>query len=229
MEVFECIKTRRAVRSFQQKKVTWENISLILDAGRLAPSSGNLQNWKFIVVLDNEKKQAVAKACIKQTWVAEAPVLIAIIGEPVKAERFYGDRGKLYTIQNCAAATQNMLLEAHNIGLSSCWVSAFSEEKLRDVLGAPDDTVPYAIIPIGYPDEESEEPTKFPIENVTYFNKWRGKIKNVPAYLNYYSVDIEKGVKKGKEIIEEQSKTGLEKAKEIAKKIKAKLKEKYKK
>ena len=93
MEVFECIKTRRAVRKFEKKEVTWDNVSMILDAGRLAPSSGNIQNWKFIVALDEGKRKAVAEACLQQWWIADAPVIIVIVGEPAKGKRFYGKRG----------------------------------------------------------------------------------------------------------------------------------------
>ena len=227
MEVFDCIKTRRSVRKFQKKEVSWDNVSMILDAGRLASSAGNLQNWKFIVVLDEAKRQAVAEACVKQLWLAEAPVQIIIVGEPEKAKRFYGERGaNLYTAQNCAAAAQNMLLEAHNLGLAGCWVGAFEENAIRRIFGMPSEVIPYVIIPIGHPDEKVGEPAKFPIENVTYFNNWRGKVKDVPAYFNYYSHHVHAGAKKVKEAAKKSGKTAVEKAKQVASKIKDKLKEK---
>lgn len=226
MEVFECIKKRRSCRDFQTKEVNWDKVSLIVDAGRLAPSAGNLQNWKFIVVLDGGKRQSIADACVKQQWMAKAPVHIIILGEPEKGQRFYGDRGEnLYTAQNCAAAAQNMMLEATNLGLASCWVGAFEEEKIRRTCGIPKDVTPYAIVVIGYAHSETKEPAKFPIETVTYFNGWRSKIRNVPAYFYYYGPDIQKGVKKTKEVASKASKTAFEKAKEVAEKIKEKLKE----
>lgn len=229
MEVFECIKSRRAVRKFLRKDVPWEQISLILDAGRMAPTAGNLQNFKFVVVLDEDKKKAIAEACVKQFWIAEASVLIIIIGEPEKAKRFYGERGvNLYTIQNCATAAENMMLEATNLGLGSCWVGAFPEDAIRRILSVPDEYIPYVIIPVGYPDEVAPEPAKFPIENFTYFNGWRSKIRNAPAYMGYYSVDLQKNIKKGKKAVEEASKSAMEKAKEVFQNIKEKYKEKKK-
>ena len=225
MEVFECIKTRRAVRKFEKKEVTWEEISMILDAGRLAPSSGNLQNWKFIVALDEGKKKSVAEACVNQDWIASAPVIIVVVGEHEKGKRFYGKRGaELYTSQNCAAAAQNMLLEAHNLGLGSCWVGGFNEDQIRRIFGMPEEVTPYVVIPIGYAEEEAEEPAKFPIENVTYFNGWRGKIRDVPAYFYYYSANIQKGLKKGKALAEKHGETLAEKGKELIENIKKKFK-----
>ena len=223
MEVLDCIKTRRCIRKYQKKPVPWDVVSNILEAGRFAPSAGNLQNWKFIVVLDEEKRKAIAEAALNQFWIATAPVIIVIVAEPEKTKRYYGDRGeKLYIIQDCAAATQNMLLESHNLGLGACWVGAFDEDMVRKTLGMPQEARPQAIITLGYPDEEPAEQAKHPLENVTYFNGWRGKIKDVAAYFLYYSPHIKKGVLTGKKVIEETSK-------KVAKKIKEKLEQRKKK
>ncbi len=230
MEVFDCIKSRRCVRKFLSKEVVWDKIATIIDAGRMAPSAGNLQNWKFIVVLDADKKNNVAEACLKQHWIAEAAAIIVMVGEPEKARRFYGERGaSIYTAQNCAAAAENMLLEATALGLGSCWVGAFNEEAVRRTLGMPDDVTPSIIIPIGYSAEKPEEPAKFPLENVAYFQGWRSKIRDMPAYIDYHSIALQRNIAKGKEFAEKGGKTLMEKGKEIAQKISNKLKEKYKK
>ena len=219
METFECIKIRRAVRKYLNKPVPWDDISNIIEAGRYAPSAGNLQNWKFIVVLDKDKRKAMAEASLKQFWMETAPVHIVIVAEPQKAERYYGKRGeRLYSVQNCAAAAQNMMLEAHNLGLGTCWVGAFEEEMVKRTLNIPPEARPQAIITIGYPAEQSEKPAKLPPETVMYFNKWRGKIKDVPGYFGYYSVGIQEGLKQGKEAIKKHGKKLIEKAKEKLKK-----------
>lgn len=225
MDVYECIKKRRSIRKFLKKEVDWEKISLILDAGRLAPSAGNLQNWKFIVVLDEGKRKSVAEACVKQSWIEGAPFMIVIVGEPQSAERFYGKRGSdLYTAQNCAAAAENMLLMATSLGLQGCWVGAFSEDMIKRIFGIPNYAEPFVILPFGYPDSEGEEPAKFPIEHVTYFNGWRGKIENPAAYMGYYSPGLQKRLKKGKAAAEKGAKKLAEKGKEIAESIKKKIK-----
>ena len=103
-DILDLIISRRTITSFDPKFVSWEKISRVIDAGRHAPSCGNLQNWKFILVYDAEQKQKLAEALYEQYEVTGAWVLIVICGETAKAERYYGEKGKGYTIQNCAAA-----------------------------------------------------------------------------------------------------------------------------
>ena len=227
MEVLECIKTRRGIRKYLDKPVTWDDVSMILEAGRYAPSSGNLQNWKFVVVLDKPKREAIAEASKNQLWMATAPVHIVVVGEPVKADKHYGERGKdLYTKQNCAAAAQNMMLEAHNLGLGACWVGAFDVNKVKRILAMPEEVDPQTIITIGYPDEKPVESVRLPLEAVMFFNTWRGRIRNVPAYFGYFGTDIQKGIKKSQEVLEKAGKTIAEKTKDMIDDIKEKIKKK---
>jgi len=230
MELDKCIKTRRSIRKYQQKEVPWDLVSKILDAGRLAPSAGNLQNWKFIVVLDAGKREKIAEACLHQLWVAKAPVHIVIVAEPKASERYYGTRGeRMYSVQNCAAAAQNMLLMAHGLGLGACWVGAFDERMVGKVVGLPDEVRAQIVVTLGYPAEEIAEPAKYPIENVCYFNRWRGKVRDVPDYMWDYSVVMEREAKKGKAKLIEKGKKAAEKAKSVATKIKKKIEDKQKK
>lgn len=204
MDVFEAIHNRRSVRKFLDIPVEWEKIGIILDAGAAAPSSGNLQNWKFIVVQDEKKRQALAEAALQQYWIADAPTIIVICTELRRIKQFYGVRGeRLYSIQNCAAVAENMLLAAHALGLSSCWVGAFDEDMVTRTLGIPEDAEirPQIMLPIGYADETPAKPQKFVLENLTYFDKWSrqniGKIKDIDAVLWNYRV-AERGIKAAK-------------------------------
>jgi nitroreductase len=215
MDTFECIKTRRAVRKYLDKPVPWDDVSNIIEAGRYAPSAGNIQNWKFIVVQDKDRRREIAEACLKQLWMQTAPVHIIVVSEPQKAERYYGKRGeRLYSVQNCAAAAQNMMLEAHNLGLGACWVGAFEEDMVKRILLIPPEARPQIILTIGYPSEEPDKPAKLPAEVVMYFEKWRGRVKDIPGYFGYYSVGLQKGLKKGKEAIKKHGKKLVEKVKE---------------
>ncbi|MFH1316245.1 MAG: nitroreductase family protein [Candidatus Woesearchaeota archaeon] len=202
MEVFECIKTRRSIRRYMDAPVEWEKIGRILEAGKAAPSAGNLQNWSFIVVLDQGQRSKIAEACLKQDWIAEAPVHIVVAGLPEKAKRFYGIRGeRLYTIQNCAAATENMLLMAHALGLGSCWVGAFDEDILKDAVSMPQEVRPQAVLTIGYANEQVPEPPEFTLENVMYFRDYGGqpnRIKDIPKYTKDFSIIIDRNLQKGK-------------------------------
>lgn len=85
MDVEECIKTRRSVRKYKDKPVDWDSIARILDAGKFAPSAGNIQNWKFIVARKDDVRKKLAEAAFDQDWMGEAPVHIVVVGEPEKA------------------------------------------------------------------------------------------------------------------------------------------------
>jgi len=201
MEVLECIKTRRSTRKFLDVPVEWDKVGTIVDAGRSAPTSGNLQNWKFIVVLDQDKRKEIAEACLKQFWMERAPVHIIVCAEPEKAKRFYGIRGeRLYSIQNCAASVENMLLTAHSLGLGSCWVGAFDEDMLKRSLGIPDYARPQAIIPIGYPAEKVPTPMQYQLENLVFMEAWNRKF-DLDTYLGYTSATVRDLIEKGKNAV----------------------------
>ncbi len=214
MDVFECISDRRSIRKFLDVPVEWEKIGAIINAGMLAPSSGNIQNWRFIVVRDEAKKERISEASLKQSWISSAPVVIVVCSEMKKIRQFYGVRGeRLYAVQNCAAAVQNMLLAAHSLGLGACWVGAFDENEISRILDIPtaaemrtDDTElrPQVIVPIGYPDEKPAPQLRYRIENITYLERWSrqsiGKIRDVDAVLWNYRI-AERGIKLGKELM----------------------------
>jgi len=199
MNIEECIKTRRSIRKYKVKEIDWEKIVRIVDAGKFAPSAGNIQNWKFVVVRDDSVREKLSAAAFDQDWMNDAPVHIVVVGEPSKAQRFYGARGeRLYTIQGCAAAVENMLLVAYELGLGSCWVGAFDEGKVKRVLNMTEDVVPQAIITIGYADEKPDMPSRREMEHTIYLDKWKGQGKGLKAK-GYKSVmwgDMVKDAKK---------------------------------
>jgi len=203
MDVIECIYSRRSVRKYTKAPVEWEKIGLVIEAGCHAPSSGNLQNWRFVVVTDRQKRKEIAEACLQQRWIESAPVHIVVCAEPEKAEQFYGIRGeRLYSIQNCAAAVQNMLLAAHNYGLASCWVGAFEEEMLKRSLGIPDNIRPQAVVPLGYPAETPRPTPRAPLYDKVYPNSYGTHCKDIGHVMGYHSGKVRKVLDKGKEILE---------------------------
>lgn len=201
MNVEECIKTRRSVRKYKDKAVDWDKVTRILDAGKFAPSAGNIQNWKFVVVRKENIRKKLAQAALDQDWMEVAPVHIVVVGEPEKASRFYGARGeRLYTIQSCAAAVENMMLVANELELGSCWVGAFDESKVKRALNMPEGVVPQAIITIGYADEKPEMPSKVELEHTVYLDKWWAKGQGWRAK-GYKSVAIEDTIKNTKDAL----------------------------
>jgi len=201
MDVLECIATRRSIRRFLDVPVEFEKIGNILDAGRYAPSAGNLQDWKFILVTEEETRQAVGKACVDQHWVGSAPIIIVVCTDPERTKRFYGERGNKYSLQNGAAAVQNMLLATHYQGLGSCWVGAFEDESLRRTLSIPDSVAIHAVLPIGYADEQVPTPLRLTLEHTTFIESWGNRVKDLAAFMEWYGEHVQKAIEKGKKFV----------------------------
>jgi len=175
MEVLECILTRQSIRAYDKKDVPNELIGQILEAGVNAPSAGNMQPWEFIVVKDKKIKKEIADAALRQRHVEEAPVLITVCVDPEKSGLRYAERGKtLYCFQDTAAAIENMLLTAKALGLGSCWIGAFEEEKVKSILRIPAKLRPIAILSIGFPVpyEKPRKTSRIPFENITWIDKY---------------------------------------------------------
>ncbi|MBT4446779.1 hypothetical protein HOA92_04585 [archaeon] len=226
-DIIDIIKERRTTEDFLPKYVDWDKISKIIDAGRHAPSSGNIQNWKFIVVNSPDKKRGLAEAAFGQHKITLASSLIVVCGEEDKGERYYGLRGaRLYTIQNCAAAVQNMLLEATSLGLGSKWIGAFDEDKVREICSIPAEVRPQAIVAFGYAKSIPPKPPKYPLESLVYLEKWRSKLRNPNRYLKNYSAILKGNVEEIKTVMQKTATLVKEKAAPKAKSITEKLREK---
>ncbi len=195
MEVFDCVRSRRSIRKYKDKEVEWDKVVTILEAGRLAPNAGNLQNLKFVVIRDEEKRKKISEAALDQKWMIKAPVHIVVCSEPEKTKRFYGIRGeRLYTIQDGAAAIENMLLTAHSLGLGACWIGAYEEDIVRRILTLPEQAITHAIITIGYADEKPVMPPHNRLEHFVYLENW-GQRKNIPlSSAGWWSVRVKKAV-----------------------------------
>ncbi len=203
MDALECIRTRRSVRRFSDVPVEMSKVGEILDAGRLAPSAGNLQTWRFILVVDEDKRRRIAQACLEQHWVADAPIHIVVVADSDETKLYYGERGeKVYSVQNAAAAVQNMLLAAHAVGLASCWVSAFEENQLGSLLDVPPSHRIQAVLPIGYADEKPIEPAKYKIDAVVFLESFGARLLDFPWVLEHYSFHVDKAIKKGMKLFE---------------------------
>ncbi|MFH1591038.1 MAG: nitroreductase family protein [archaeon] len=180
MDALDCIRTRRSIRKYTPRAIAMDIVGHILDAGRMAPTAGNLQNYKVILVKSKAKRAAIADACIGQDWMKTAPVHMVLVAEPQRARQFYYERGeKVYSIMNIAAIAENMGLAAWALGLGTCLVGAFDELKLQEVLGTPDYVLPYLVLTVGYPDEKPEIPDRFKLWDMVFLEGWERRIANV--------------------------------------------------
>lgn len=155
MELFEAIKGRRSIRSYTEEKVTDEEVNRILEAATWAPSACNKQSWRFVVVRKPETIEKLYKAASfstqHQIFVKKAKVVIVVCSDLEVYKTFPHKKRALglFTIQETAAATQNLLLAAHALGLGACWVSLFSDEQVKEALNFPKGMRPVVIIPLG--------------------------------------------------------------------------------
>jgi len=151
MEVKEAIRGRRSVRRFQDRPIPVRDMELLMEALRWAPSAGNLQARRFFFILDKQTRAAVAGASLAQMFIATAPLVVVACADMERISH-YGARGKnLYVIQDVAVAVENMMLQAHELGLGSTWVGAFDEAAVSGILDLPEWLVPMAVVPVGYP------------------------------------------------------------------------------
>jgi len=174
MEVKEAVKTRRSIRKYLDKNVDDSTVIELLDAARFAPSCGNVQNWKFIIVRDKEKRKRLAECCLNQSWMADAPVFIVVCNDLRAIGRMFKKRGEeLYSTQNVASAVQNILLTATSLGLGSCWVGAFDEYAVSKAVVIPDGIRPEAIVTIGYSfDKIFEVPHRHELNELCFLESW---------------------------------------------------------
>lgn len=171
--MFEAIRDRRSVREFEFTPVKDGDLEKILDAARLAPSAGNCQPLELVVVKDQAQRERLARAALGQTFIAEAPVAIVVCADIARTSRRYGRRGEeLYCIQDTAAATQNILLTAYSLGYATCWVGAFDDDAVAEVIKTPSGVRPVAIVPIGKPAEKPSPPKRMPLSKIVHKDRF---------------------------------------------------------
>ena len=170
MDVSEAIRKRRSIRKYQARKVENDKIERVLEAGRLAPSAKNLQEWSFIVVRDDGRRRRLAEAAKGQTFVGEAPVVIAACATMTD---YVMTCGQLTYPINLAIAVEHMVLQAVAEGLGTCWIGAFYEEEVKKVLTIPPEVRAVALLPLGYPDESPVSSPRKKMEEIIAFETWK--------------------------------------------------------
>ncbi len=165
MDILELIKTRRSIRKYKLDPIPEKEINKILEAGRWAPSASNRQPWSFIVLRSEETKRKLAETLTWGGFLSQAPLGIAVVINP---------RASNHPVEDGAAATQNMLLEAHSLGLGACWIGAYgsvNEESAKDILNVPDDERLLSVIVIGRP-AESPQSTRRKLDEITFTDRY---------------------------------------------------------
>lgn len=165
----QTILTRTSIRQYKDQPVEKEKIEAMLRAGMAAPTAVNRQPWHFVVVNDKAKLNELAAANPRAGMLKSAPLAIVVCGDMAKAMQ---GKGQAYWIQDCSAATENILLAAHSLGLGAVWTGVYPMDDrvgpLSEMLKLPETIIPLCTIVIGYPAEQPEPKNKWKPENISY-------------------------------------------------------------
>lgn len=166
----EAIFTRRSIRRYTDKPVAEETVTKLLEAAMAAPSAGNEQPWEFIVVTDRAALEQITQVHAYAHMLKQAPVAIAVCSDLARS-KYPVD----FWIQDCAAATENILLAAASLGLGTCWLGVYPNTErvagVRRIFAIPDTVVPFAIVAVGHPAEQPEKANRFD-KNRIHKEKW---------------------------------------------------------
>lgn len=176
MELNEAIKKRCSIRNYRLKKPKPEIIIKAIESANLAPSPGNLDLLKWIIVEDSEKISKIAEAC-QQEFIKKSQIIVVFCSNPKKAEPIYEDRTDKYVKQHAGAAIENFLLKITELGLATCWIGAFVDDSIKNILKIPENIEVEAIFSIGYQaslDHTKQKPKKSIFERV-FFEKWNNR------------------------------------------------------
>jgi nitroreductase len=158
------ILNRRSIRRFTAQDVEEKDEKKILEAAMAAPSAGNERPWHFVVIRDKDIMREIMGVHPYAQMLKQCPLAVLVCGDPT-LEKYPG-----FWVQDCAAATENMLIMAVELGLGAVWLGIYPIEDrvrgLRRLIGLPENVIPFALVPIGQPDEEKKNLDRFDGERV---------------------------------------------------------------
>lgn len=155
--------SRRSIRRFRREPIALEEVLRILDVARFAPSAGNRQPWRFIVVTDPEVKGRLSELHPWAWPLREAPLCVAVACDKELAPHSYQ--------VDCASATMYLMLAAHAVGLGTVWIQALRNvEDIQKILRLPPNLVPVALVAMGYPAESPEPKARRELRELVYLN-----------------------------------------------------------
>lgn len=162
MGVFDTIKDRRSIRTYKDERIPKDKLEKLLEAARLAPSAGNRQNWKFIVVENEQIKNQLVTASNNQVFVGTASHVIAGIG----------DSAQKWHQVDLSIALEHIVLEAVELGLGTCWIGAFNEEEVKKILKIPQDKKVVALLTVGVPAESPAAKPRKALKEIVAYNEY---------------------------------------------------------
>jgi len=150
-EFEDLCRSRKSIRKFTNKLIEEDEITKVLNIINSAPSAGNLQAYEVILVKSKDKIRKLYEASLQQKFIAEAPIVLVFVAKPQESSKIYFERGEqLYCIQDATIACTYAMLACEALGISSTWVGAFEEDKVKELLNCRADEIPIALLPIGH-------------------------------------------------------------------------------
>ncbi len=169
--LMDLIETRRSIRSYKPQEIEEEKLNYVLQAFRKAPSAKNLQPWKLVVVKNKKIINDLAIACNNQTFLEEAPILIVACAKEDEAYGTMGGYMNSYPI-DISLALEHLILAATEQGLGTCWIGAFKEQLVKDILKVPENVKVVALTPLGYPAREASIRSRKPLTEIVCYDKY---------------------------------------------------------
>ena len=171
MDVYEAILARKSVRAFASDTVSDDVLARLLDAARHAPSANNFQEWRFVVVRNPETRKKISEAACRQKFVATAPVVLACCAE---TDNHLMTCGQMSYPIDVAIAIDHITLCAVAEGLGTCWIGAFHEDQVKNILGIPAKIRVVALLPVGYPQNPSPvRKHRLPVDKIVSWERWK--------------------------------------------------------
>ncbi|MFO7945369.1 MAG: nitroreductase family protein [Armatimonadota bacterium] len=176
MEFAELVKTRRSVRKYTDEPVSDEHLTEICEAGRWAPSALNMQPWEFIVVTDTDVRGKIADnaRAVGVSWpqIRQAAAVIVLCARKTSE----------YARDDCLLAAQNMMLQATDLGLGTCYIGGFSPERIRQLLSIPKGYIVPGMITVGHPEKEPDPPEKRELQEIVHHDTFEGRGVGLTGY-----------------------------------------------
>ncbi len=172
MKVFEAIQSRYSVRSYKPQEVEEEKLLRIFEAARLAPSANNRQEWRFIAVTNPETRRALMHAAKDQEFVGQAPVVIACCAA---TDNHVMTCGQLCYPIDVSIAIDHITLQAVEEGLGTCWIGAFYEDRVKEILGIPEEIRVVELLTLGYPADERLPKNRLSLDAILMRERWENR------------------------------------------------------
>ena len=171
MEYTDLIRKRRSIRKYKSDPISDQDLKAVLEAARIAPSSGNRQCWQYIIVTERSIIEKLAEAGGK--WITEAPVVIVACANPDLSSH---KPGMDYYMLDIGISFEHLILAAANLGLGTCWIGGFDERVAKDALGVPDGIRVVAYTALGYPDEKKGQVfARKPLRDICFYERYGQK------------------------------------------------------